>query len=142
MTSQSGHVALGDLAKTAGAVALVSAGANAAVWLGFGFFGSLAIGVTEVLVASVVGVIAAAVVLAMLVRWTRQPRRIFIGIAIGVLVIYTLGPISAALAPYREGAQLFDVRTVIATELMHVVSGLLVIATFPRLTNRSATSIS
>ncbi len=64
------------------------------------------------------------------------PRRIFVGVSIAVLVLYSLGHISAALAPYKEGAALFNVVTVLATELMHVVSGLLVLATFPRVLDR------
>ncbi len=94
------------------------------------------IGVGEVVTGSVVGVVAAAVVLAAFARWTRRPRRIFVGISIAVLVLYSLGPISATLAPYKEGAALFNVVTVLATELMHLVSGLLVLATFPRVLDR------
>jgi hypothetical protein len=94
------------------------------------------IGVGEVVTGSVVGVVAAAVVLAAFARWTRRPRRIFVGTSIAVLVLYSLGPISATLAPYKEGAALFNVVTVLATELMHLVSGLLVLATFPRVLDR------
>ena len=83
-----------------------------------------------------VGVLAAAIVFAALGRWSRRPRKIFMGVSVAVLVLYALGPISAALAPYKEGAPPFNVTTVLATELMHLVSGLLVMATFPRLASR------
>ena len=136
MGSPSAAVAFGPLFKTAVTVALVSAVANAAVWFGFRIFGPLLIGVVDVVVGSVVGVLAATIVFAMLGRWTRRPRQIFVGVSVAVLVLYALGPVSAALAPYKEGAPLFNVTTVLATELMHLVSGLLVLATFPKLASR------
>ena len=136
VSTPSPHLSLAALLKTAGLVSVASAAGNAAVWLIFHLFGPLMIGLGEVVTGSAVGVVAAAVVLAALARWTRRPRRIFVGISIAVLVLYSLGPISAALAPYKEGAALFNVVTVLATELMHFVSGLLVLATFPRVIDR------
>jgi len=36
---------------------------------------------------------------------------------------YGLGPIAAAYEPYRAGAELFTLTTVVSTEIMHLVSG-------------------
>jgi hypothetical protein len=136
VSTPSSNLSFAALLKTAGLVSVASAAGNTAVWFIFRLFGPLMIGVGEVVTGSVVGVVAAAVVLAALARWTRRPRRIFVGTSIAVLVLYSLGPVSAALAPYREGAALFNLVTVLATELMHLVSGLLVLATFPRVIDR------
>jgi len=110
--------------------AVGSASANSGIWLLGNFVGRMTIGVGEVAVGSLIGVVGAALVLVILSRFVRHPKTVFIRVAIAVLVLYALGPISAALAPYREGAEKFNLTTVLATEVMHLVCGLWVIAAF------------
>jgi hypothetical protein len=132
MTESEPPVALGRVAGEAALVAVVSSIANALVWLVGQRVSGMKIGVGEVIAGSVIGVVGAFVVFAVLAKRGRRPRRIFLRIAIAVLVLYALGPISAVIAPYREGAERFDLATVVATELMHLISGLAVIWVFTR----------
>jgi len=126
------RVTLGALARTAAVIAVGTAVANAGVWRIGETLGRMTIGVGEVLVGSAVGVAAGAVALLVASRITKRPKRAFVIASSVVLVLYALGPVSAALAPYREGAELFNVTTVLATELMHLVSGLVIMAAFTR----------
>lgn len=125
-------VAVGPTAKRAALVAVGSSLANAGVWLVGHAVGRMTIGVGEVVVGSLIGAAGAFAVFAALSRFARRPRRVFLRIAIAILVLYALGPISAFFAPYREGAETFNLVTVVATEAMHLVSGLWVMAAFTR----------
>jgi hypothetical protein len=131
-TEREPPIPLGTLAWQAALVAVVSCVANACVWMIGQSAGGMKIGVGEVVAGSVIGVVGAFVVFAVLAKFAARPRRIFTRIAIAVLVLYALGPISAVIAPYREGAARFNLATVLATEVMHVISGLAVIWLFTR----------
>jgi predicted membrane protein len=120
------------LAARAPLVAVVTALGNAAVWWVFGLAGRMVIGLGEVVTASVVGVVLGAAALAVLSKLARRPRRAFLVAGVAVLVLYALGPVSAVFAPYREGAETFNLATVLATEVMHLVSGLSILAVFTR----------
>ncbi len=120
------------IASSAGLVAVASTVANALIWFVGDRLGRMTIGLVEVIIGSLVGIVGAGLVFVALNAWTRHPRRIFFRIAVGVLVLYSLGPVSAALAPYMEGAERFNVSTVLATELMHLVSGLSILAVLTR----------
>jgi hypothetical protein len=103
--------------------ALVSAAVNLGVW-GIGASVSrLTIGWSEVVVMSGLGALAGALALLLLGRYSSRPRRHFALLTIAVLVLYALGPVSAMYAPYREGAERFNVATLLATEVMHLTSG-------------------
>jgi hypothetical protein len=103
--------------------ALVSAVLNLGVWRAGEAFARMTIGWREVVLMSVLGAAAGGVSLLLLGRYSSHPRRHFARLTIAVLVLYALGPISAMYAPYREGAERFNVATVIATEIMHLASG-------------------
>jgi hypothetical protein len=120
------------IATLGGLVAAASTGANALIWFVADRVGRMTIGVDEVVIGSLVGIVGASLVFCALNVWARNPRKIFFRIAIGVLIIYSLGPVSAALAPFMEGAEKFNVCTVLATELMHLVSGLSILWAFTR----------
>ncbi len=125
-------VSLPALVKTAVPVALATAAANVAVWMVGGLLGSMTIGAGEVITGSLVGVGAGVVALAVAGRFFKRSKRAFLLAGSLVLVLYALGPISAAVAPYREGAELFTGSTVLAPEVMHLVSGVSIMAAFTR----------
>jgi uncharacterized membrane protein YeaQ/YmgE (transglycosylase-associated protein family) len=86
-------------------------------------YGRMTIGVTETVIASIIGAVLAGVVYALLGRFTRHAVRWFAVVATIVIGAYGLGPIAAAYEPYMEGAELFTLTTVVSTEIMHIVSG-------------------
>lgn len=108
---------------------------NGLVWLIGDLAGEIHVDLLDVMLFSVIGAVAGGVLyalLALLVREARTRDRIFIVICVVVLVVYAFAPIAAMQAPYKQGAQPFNVLTVIATEIMHLISGGLVIFAFTR----------
>jgi hypothetical protein len=126
------QVVYGHLAQRAVLVALGSTLGNSALWWLGEHLGGMTIGLAEVVIGSVIGVVLGTAALAVLGALTRRPRRTFVICSAVVLVLYAFGPVSAALAPYREGAALFNSTTLIATELMHLVSGLSMLFVFTK----------
>jgi len=119
-------VALGRLWWAAPAAALVAAVANSGVYLLAQAAGALPddvlvptaagerpLGIGEVLFATIIPIISAAVVLALVARFARRPLRIFWTIAMVVLVISLGAPFSITGAPAEMTAVLL---------LMHVVA--------------------
>jgi hypothetical protein len=96
---------------------------NACVWILADLFGRVTIGLTEVLVFSLLGVAAGLLLRAVIARSATRPARTFLRVCVGVVLVYALGPPLAAVAPYMEGAPPFTLTTVLATEWMHLVSG-------------------
>ena len=90
-------------------------------------YGRMTIGVTETVIASIIGARLTDTlrqpVYALLGRFTRHAVRWFAVVATIVIGAYGLGPIAAAYEPYMEGAELFTLTTVVSTEIMHIVSG-------------------
>lgn len=86
-------------------------------------YGEMTISVRDTIVMSIVGALVASVVYWLLGRYTRHAVRWFAVIATIAIGVYGLGPIAAAYSPYMEGAPLFTLTTVVATEIMHMVSG-------------------
>ena len=86
-------------------------------------YGRMTIGYTETVAASVIGAVVAGIVYWLLARYTEHAVRWFTVIATIVIGVYGLGPVAAAYEPYMEGAELFTLTTVVATEIMHIVSG-------------------
>jgi hypothetical protein len=95
---------------------------NALLWWAGSRLGRMSVGLSEVLLFSALGVAAGVALRLAVVRWARRPARVFVRVCVGVLLVYALGPVSAALAPYMDGAETFTTVTVIATESMHLVS--------------------
>jgi hypothetical protein len=94
---------------------------NVARWAVGHSVGRMTLGVTEVVLGSVIGAVAGGA-FALCGRWAKRPVRMFRLLALAVVVLYAAGPVSAAYAPYMEGAELFNMDTLIVTELMHLVS--------------------
>lgn len=103
--------------------ALGSAATNVAIWFAGEALDRMTIGWEEVVIFSALGAAAGGAVFAALGRFAQRPVRRFAAVTIAVLLVYALGPVSALYAPYMEGAELFNVTTLLATEVMHLVSG-------------------
>ena len=76
---------------------------------------------------SVVGIVIGGGIYALLGRFTKRPIAIFTIISIVFLVIYALLPINAMRSAPMPGMEPFNTTTTIATELMHLVAGVLAI---------------
>jgi hypothetical protein len=124
---------VGRLAPRAALALVASTLGNALLWGAGSVLGRMSVGIGEVVLFSALAVCAGAVLRVGVDRWAKQPATTFVRVCVGVLVVYALGPLSAAYAPYMEGAETFTVATVVATELMHLVSGAaVVLALAPR----------
>jgi hypothetical protein len=95
---------------------------NALVWgIGSGV-DRMTLGLGEVVAASLVGAVAGGIAFALCGRFARRPVRAFAGLSIAVVLLYAAGPLLAASEPWMEGAELFNAATVVATQVMHLVS--------------------
>lgn len=115
-----------DYSRIPAAALLAAVGStvmNLVVWAVGNVPGRMTIGWPEVLIMSVLGAVAGALVFAALGRWSRRPLRTFAILTLVVLLVYAFGPVGAVFAPYMEGAERFNMGTLIATEIMHLVSG-------------------
>jgi uncharacterized membrane protein YdcZ (DUF606 family) len=106
---------------------------NVALWVTGNAVSRLTIGVFEVILFSVMGVLVGAVLFALLGWLTRRPMTYFTILSVVFLILYGSFPILAAKTPYYEGGEMFNTATVIVTELMHLVSGGFAIFSFTRL---------
>ncbi|MCS7087925.1 MAG: hypothetical protein NZL91_04435 [Thermoflexales bacterium] len=108
---------------------------NLIVWFVSSVVGEIRVDLLDVVLFSVLGAVAGGV-LYRLLAWpfpdAQRRNRVFVAICILVLVVYAGAPIAATTAPYKQGAQPFNLLTVVATEIMHLVSGGFVIAAFTR----------
>jgi hypothetical protein len=100
-------------------------------------YGRLTIGLTETIIASVIGALLAGIVYWLLARFTQHAVRWFTVITSITIGVYGLGPVMAAYEPYMEGAELFTLTTIAATEIMHIVSGAWVLWALLRLARES-----
>jgi hypothetical protein len=138
MTTQASYVAFKRIPQAAALAMIGSSFVNLVIWLIVNAFSNVTISWIEVLLFNGLGVIGGACVYALLGRFTRRPIRLFWMSSVAVLALYSFGPIAAAQAPYMEGAARFNTATIIATELMHIVSGAFIVSL---LTKQAATSI-
>ena len=128
------RVPFGKIARAAAVAGVGSVMVNGLVWFIGNAVAGLKVQLIEVLIFSLIGAIGGGIVYALLVRFTRRPNTIFTIISLVVLVGYSLGPVSATQAPYMQGAELFDTATLMATELMHLISAAFVVGGLLRLT--------
>jgi uncharacterized membrane protein YeaQ/YmgE (transglycosylase-associated protein family) len=117
------RVVLSRIPVATAVAAIGSALCNVGVYHASLRYGRMTIGVTETVVASLIGAVVAGVVYALLGRFVRHAVRWFTVVATIAIGTYGLGPIAAAYEPYKEGAELFTLTTVVSTEIMHIVSG-------------------
>jgi len=118
--------------------ALVSTAGNAAVWLLGMWLDRMTLGLGEVVAGSLIGALAGGIAFALCGRFARNPIRVFAGLCVAVVLLYAAGPFIAAREPYMEGAELFNAATVVATQVMHLVSAAAVWFAMTRLATASS----
>ncbi len=104
------------------ASALVGGVGNALVWGMGSLVDRMTLGLGEVMAGSLVGALAGGIAFALCGRFARRPVRVFAGLSVAVVLVYAAGPFIAAREPWMEGAELFNAATVVATQVMHLVS--------------------
>jgi membrane-associated PAP2 superfamily phosphatase len=110
---------------------VLAAVVNVVIWFVATLIGTVTVPVTAVIVSSIIGVAVGGVVYALIGRFIKRPITVFTIIAIAFLVISLLSPVSAMQSP-PPGMEKFNVPTVIATLLMHVVTGALAIWSYTK----------
>lgn len=130
---QSERVAFGKIPQAIAFAGLIGAVVNTVIYFIFSAFGEIRAPLIMVPIMSVVLVAIGGLVYAILGKVTKRPITIFIIISIVVLVLDAFAPINAMSSPPMPGAPLFNTVTVIATELMHLVSGALALYAFTRI---------
>jgi uncharacterized membrane protein YeaQ/YmgE (transglycosylase-associated protein family) len=79
--------------------------------------------------STVIGVVGAIIVFALLVRWTRQPIRLFQRIAVSVLLVSLIPDLLLPFVGIYPGTTLPEVGALL---LMHLATGFICLATLPR----------
>lgn len=79
---------------------------------------------------TVAAVAGAVIVFGLLMRWSQQPKRLFVRIAVIVLAISLLPDVLLLFVPLYPGATIAGVGTLM---LMHVLTGLLCLGTLTRM---------
>lgn len=116
----------------AGALAAVLAVVvNAVIWLIASLTGTVTVPLVAVVLSTIVGVGAGGVAFALIGRFTKRPIAIFAIVAIAFLVFSLISPVNAMQSP-PPGMEKFNVTTVIATELMHIVTGVLAVWSYTK----------
>lgn len=115
-----------NILKSGGLAAVIAVAANVGIWLVATAMGGSALQVIAVAINSILGLLVGGLIYALLARFTKRANNIFTVVSIVFLVVYAYAPISAMTTP-PAGIEPFNVTTVIATELMHVVAGALAI---------------
>lgn len=116
------RVVLRKIPLATAVAAVGSSACNVAVYYGALRYGRMTIGVQETVAASVIGAALAGLVYWLLARYTAHAIRWFTIAATIAIGVYGVGPVAASYEPYMEGAERFTLTTVVATELMHIVS--------------------
>lgn len=126
------RVAFGKIPQAIAFAGVVGAVVNIIIYFIFSMFGEVRAPLIMVPIMSILLVAIGGLVYAILGKLTKRPITIFIIVSIVVLVLDAFAPINAMSTPPMAGAPLFNTTTVIATELMHLVSGGLAIYAFTR----------
>jgi cytochrome bd-type quinol oxidase subunit 2 len=112
--------------------ALIAAGigvvGNGIVWLIGSAVDSMAFPLPIVIFVSILGVLIGAALFAILAKFTKRPFTIFTIVSIVFLVLYAFMPINMLNA--GNGPIQFNLATVIAAEVMHIISGVAAIWAF------------
>lgn len=114
------------------ATAMLSSAANLGLFYLGRALGEMTIGAQDVGIFSVVGALFGALAFAIVRCFSARPLHAFRTLCAVVVGLYALGPVSAMVAPYMEGAARFNALTLAMTELMHLVSGGCIYVAFTR----------
>lgn len=115
---------------------------NVAIWAAGERVDRMTLGLGDVVAGSLVGAVAGGIAFALCGRFARRPVRMFGFLAVTVVVLYAAGPLIAAREPWMEGAELFNLTTVLATQIMHLVSAAAVWWSMTRLAGPDPTIVS
>jgi hypothetical protein len=123
---------IGQIAKAGAIAAALAAAGNAIVWLIASLIGSMMIPLPITLFVTVLGIAIGGLIYFVLSRITRRANTIFIIVSVLFLIAYAFGPIGAMTNPPMPGMPVFNMATVIAAEVMHIVAGVIAIVFYTR----------
>ncbi len=117
----------GTVIRTAAIAGGIAATVNAALWIIGSLFANIVVPLPFVVVFSLVFIVLGGVFYWVLSRFLgARTNRVFIIVAVVFLLLNALAPVSATMQP-PPGVPLFNTATLIVTELMHIVAGVIAI---------------
>jgi hypothetical protein len=123
---------IGKIARAGLTAGVIAAVINTVVWFIGNAIDTMSILLPATPIASLIGVAAGGVLYTILSRFTSRANTIFTVIAVIFLILQIFPPIGAMSAPPMAGMPLFNLATVVATEIMHLVAGVLAIVFYTR----------
>ncbi|MBU6361205.1 MAG: hypothetical protein KGS46_14415 [Chloroflexi bacterium] len=128
------NLSFSTVLKTGFVAGVIAAIANLGVWVIGQIAGGMVVPFIAVPIASLVGVLIGGVLYFILSRlFGARTNFVFTIISVIFLVANFFGPISAMSSEAMPGMGLFNLPTVIATEIMHLVAGGLAITRYTKL---------
>jgi Family of unknown function (DUF6069) len=125
-------VSLASLARAAGLAALAGVIGNVLVWLIGEAIDTMIFPLPIVIFISIIGALVGGVVYYVISRFARNPNRIFTIVSIVFLVLYAYAPINAMSNPPSPDFPVFNLATMIAAQIMHIISGVAAIYFYTR----------
>jgi Family of unknown function (DUF6069) len=125
-------VSLASLARAAGLAALTGVVGNALVWLIGEAVDTMVFPLPIVIFVSVIGALVGGAIYYVMTRFLRNPNRIFTIVSVVFLVLYAYAPINAMSNPPASGFPPFNLATMLAAQIMHVISGVAAIYFYTR----------
>ena len=113
--------------------AVVAAAVNTVIWFVGNIVDAMKVPAPAPAIFSVLGVLVGGVIFLALSRVTSKARTIFLIVSVVFLVAYAAAPIQAMQASPMPGGESFNMATMIATQLMHLVAGAAAIWAYTRL---------
>ncbi len=123
-----------SIATSGALAALIATATNVVIWFVANALGGSVLPVAAVIINSVLGVVMGGLIYLLLSRFMKRANLIFTIISIVFLVLYAFMPVNALSTP-PTGIEPFNVTTVIATEIMHIVAGTLAIWAYTKRTH-------
>jgi hypothetical protein len=112
--------------------AVVAAAVNTVIWFVGNIVDVMKVPAPAPAIFSVLGVLVGGVIFLALSRVTSKARTIFLIVSVVFLVAYAAAPIQAMQAPPMPGGEPFNMATMIATQLMHLVAAAAAIWAYTR----------
>lgn len=126
----------GTIMKTGLTAGVIAAAINTAIWIIGQVTSGMVVPIVFVIAISIIGVLIGGLIYFGLSRFLgTRTNLVFSVISIVFLIAYAFMPISAMNSEPMPGMGVFNVATVIATELMHIVAGYLAITRYTKLTS-------
>ncbi len=125
-------VSFAALARAVGLAALVGVIGNSLVWVIGEAVDTLMFPLPVVMFVSTLGALVGGAVYYVISKFARNPNRIFTIVSIVFLVLYAYAPINAMYNPPGPGLPVFNLATMLAAQIMHIISGAAAIYFFTR----------